>query len=186
MKTINWFSVLSVLGISAACTVAPVAEAPAVDVEAPVKRFLAFYFHEYKHDLPEKSQLPELASFLAPELVDLFEAAMRGEDCYAKKNNYEGPPFVEGDLFSSLIEGATSATYRPIVQKTNTAKFEIEWTNDGRDTASPPFVWKDQVFLVKTTNGWLIADFAHLGTWDFMMKGTVSQILRKVAKECAV
>jgi hypothetical protein len=100
-------------------------------------------------------------------------------------SNFEGPPIVEGDLFSSLIEGATSATYRPVVQKTDKATFEIEWTNAGRDAASPPFVWKDQVDLVKTSNGWLIADFGHLGTWDFMMKGNVSQILREVAKECA-
>ena len=186
MKTPNCLSPLLILCISiASCAAAPVAERPDPDVEAPVKRFVAFYFHSYKRGLPEKSQLPELAAFLAPDLLNLFDAAIRGQECYAKKNNYEGPPLVQGELFSSLFEGATSATYRPIVQKTDKATFEIEWTNDGRAALSPPFVWKDQVFLVKTTNGWLISDFAHLGTWEFMMKGNVSEILRHVAKECA-
>lgn len=98
-----------------------------------------------------------------------------------------GPPLVEGDLFSSLFEGATSATYRPIVQKSDEATFEMEWTNDGRGITSPPepFVWKDQVLLVRTPSGWRIADFAHLGTWEFMKKWPVSEILRDVAKECA-
>lgn len=186
MKTINWMSVLLVLCLSlVSCTAASVAEAPAA-VEAPVKRFVAFYFHSYKRGLPGKSQLPELASFLTPELLELFAAGIRGEACYHQNNN-GGPPLVEGDLFSSLFEGATSATYRPIVQKSDEATFEMEWTNDGRGITSPPepFVWKDQVLLVRTPSGWRIADFAHLGTWEFMKKWPVSEILRDVAKECA-
>jgi len=186
MKITNCLSVLLILGLSVAfCTAAPGAERPDPNVEAPVKRFVAFYFNSYKRGLPDKSQLPQLASFLAPNLSNLFDAAIRGEECYAKKNNDEGAPLVEGDLFSSLFEGATAATYRPIVQKADKATFEIEWTYDDKDTSSPPFVWKDQIFLVKTTSGWLISDFSHLGTWDFMMKGNVSEILRDVAKECA-
>lgn len=185
MRTINRLSLLSVCCILvAACGAAPDAEAPAADIEAPVERFLAFYFEEYGRSLPEESQLPELASFLAPELLSLFEAAWRGEDCYMENNENEGPAPVQGDLFSSLFEGATSATYRLVGQEADTATFEIEWTHDS-PLAESPFVWKDQVFLVKSANGWLIADFAHLGTWEFMMKGNVSEILRAVAKECA-
>lgn len=185
MKIRFWITVLSVLLMPAmTCIAADDADSP-VAVEAPVKRFLDFYFHEYRRGLPGESQIPDLASFVTPELLDLFVAAMAGEDCYAKKNNYEGPPFIEGDLFSSLFEGATSATYQLVNQQADRATVEIEWTHDDKNIAPEPFVWKDRVFLDRTAKGWLIADFAHLGTWDFMKKGNVSQGLREVASECS-
>ena len=185
MKIRFWITVLSVLLIQVmTCIAAGNADSPAA-VEAPVKRFLDFYFHEYRRGLPAESQIPDLASFVTPELLDLFVAAMAGEDCYAKKNNYEGPPFIEGDLFSSLFEGGTSATYQLIDQKDGKATVDIEWTFDDKNIDPEPFVWKDRVYLVETAKGWLIADFAHSGTWDFMKKGNVSQGLREVASECA-
>jgi hypothetical protein len=50
-----------------------------------------------------------------------------------------------------------------------------------------PSTWSiDATFLVKTTTGWRIPDFAHSGTWEFMKKGNVSHILRDVAKESGV
>ena len=186
MKIRFWISVLSVLLTpEITCIAAADADSSAADVEAPVKRFLDFYFHEYRRGLPGESQLPDLASFVTPEFLNLFVTAMAGEDCYAKKNNYEGPPAIEGDLFSSLFEGGTSATYKLVDQKADKAIVEIEWTHDDKNIAPEPFVWKDRVFLARTEKGWLISDFAHLGTWDFMKKGNVSQGLREVASECS-
>lgn len=185
MKGASRSLLLAVLCVSnSACTAASDADYSLTDVEAPVKRFLDFYFNEYKRGLPEESQLPELASFTSPNLVDLFQAAMKGEDCYLNNDNYEGPSPVQGDLFSSLFEGGTSATYRQIARDTDTATFEIEWTNDVKWLSPEPFVWHDRVFLVRVASGWRIADFTHDGTWEFMKKGNVSQNLRDVAKEC--
>ncbi|MDX1440324.1 MAG: hypothetical protein R3284_10530 [Rubricoccaceae bacterium] len=182
----RWISALSVVLILATtCIASADTDSSAADIEAPVKQFLQFYFHEYKRGLPGESQLPDLASFVTPQLLDLFEAAIKGENCYMEKNNYEGPSPVQGDLFSSLFEGGTSATYQLVDQKAGKATYEIEWTNDSEYAGSEPFVWKDRVIVVETGDGWLIADFAHLGTWDFMMKGDVSQILQSVANECS-
>lgn len=179
-------SVLAVLCIStASCVNAPSSESPTASIEAPVKRFLDFYFHDYRRGMPAESQLPQLATFVTPELLDLFKAAIRGEDCYAKKENYEGPPYIEGDLFSSLFEGGTKATYRLVKQEKDKATVVIDWTNDAEYTGGPPFSWKDRVFLARTAKGWLISDFAHDGDWDFMKKGNVSQGLNEVAKECS-
>jgi hypothetical protein len=41
----------------------------------------------------------------------------------------------------------------------------------------------DATFLVKTTSGWCIPDFAHRCTWEFMKKGNVSHIRWDVARE---
>ena len=181
-----WVAVLAVLCISgAACTATPVLETTATDVERSIERFLAFYFQDYKRGLPDDSQLPQIATFVTPELLALFEAANRGADCYAKQFNYEGAPAVQGDLFSSLFEGATSATYRAIDQSGDTATVEIEWTNDDKHLDPLPLTWQDRIFLVQTANGWLISDFTHDGTWEFMMPANVSQILQAVADECA-
>ena len=184
METCQPLTTLLVSCLSmAGCSGVSISESPADDIDVPVERFIDFYFNEYARGLPGESDLADLASFVTPELVDLFAAALRGDECYAQKNNYDGPPAVEGDLFSSLFEGGTSATYRLIGQTTNAATFEIEWTNDSPIDPTP-FVWRDRVFVVETAGGWLISDFAHLGTWEFMMSGSVSQILRAVAQEC--
>lgn len=186
MNTIGRFSALSLLCVLvAACATSSVTDVPVADPETPVKRYLAFYFDDYGRGLPGKSNLPLLATFVTPELLGQFEAAIRGEECYAKKSNYEGPPYIEGDLFSSLFEGGTSATYRQISGNVDKSIFEIEWINDDKNLSPDATIWHDRVFLVRTTSGWLIADFAHDGDWDFMKDGSVSEILQAVAKECA-
>ena len=174
---------LTLVGV-VACGGAPAVEVPANEVEIPVKRYISFYFNDYRRGLPGESQLPKLASFVTPELLALFEAANRGEDCYARQSNYEGPPAIEGDLFTSLFEGATSATYREIARDADTATFEIEWTFHDEHLSPEPFTWQDRVFLANTRNGWRIADFAHDGDWEFMKDASVSQILQAVANEC--
>lgn len=183
MSTIIRFTALSAFSLSlTAC--APTDDATSLGtLEAPLDNFLAFYFDDYRRGLPGPSQLPQLASFVTPEFRGLFEAAQRGQDCYAKKNDYEGPPAIEGDLFSSLFEGGTSATYRLVSQERESATFDVEWTHDS-PVAESPFSWKDQVLLVKVANGWLIADIVRLGTWDFATPGPVSGILRALAGEC--
>jgi hypothetical protein len=186
MKTLIWFSMLSVICISTtSCTAAPVSESPTASIDVPVKRFLHFYFHDYKRGMPGESQLPQLATFVTPELLDLFRAGIKGEGCYAKNQNYEGPPYIEGDLFSSLFEGGTKATYRLVKKEKDKATVVIDWTNDAEYTGGPPFSWKDRVFLARTAKGWLISDFAHDGDWDFMKNGSVAQILTVVANECS-
>jgi hypothetical protein len=185
MRTINRRAALSACSLLlAACGAASNTADPASDVKAPVERFLAFYFEQYHRGLPGESQLPDLASFVTPEMLGLFEAALRGEDCYMEKRNYEGPPPVEGDLFSSLFEGGTSATYQLISRESDKATFEIEWTHDS-PVSDGPFSWKDRVFLVKTVDGWRIADFAHDGDWEFMQDASVAGILGAVAEECS-
>lgn len=186
MNRRNWVSTVLVLCLgTASCFTGPVRSPPTADVEAPVRRFLEFYFDDYRRGLPERRQLPQLATFLTPEFADLFDAALKGQVCYRRKNNNEGPPPIQGDLFSSLFEGATKATYRPIARTAESAAIEVEWTNDDKHLSPDATVWQDQILLVRTASGWRIADFVHLGDWDFMMKGKVSEILRSVARECA-
>lgn len=185
MKRHNWVSAALVLSLgTASCFTGPVRSPPTADVESPVRRFLEFYFDDYKRGLPERRQLPQLATFLTPDFTQLFDAALKGQDCYHRKTDNEGPSPIQGDLFSSLFEGATKATYHPVARTAESATIEIEWTNDDKHLAPTAFVWKDEIRLVKTEAGWRIADFVHLGNWEFMTKGKVSEILRHLAREC--
>lgn len=187
-QTIMYFqrtlALLLILVSVAGCNSAPVVETPANEAEAPVKRFLDYYFNEYRRGLPARSQFPQLASFVTPELLAQFDAALQGAACDAKRYNYEGAPAVEGDLFSSLFEGATSASYRQIARDADTATFAIEWINDDKNLSPDATTWQDRVILVKTGKGWRISDFTHDGDWDFMKDASVSQILQAVADEC--
>jgi len=185
MNFIRWIALLSACCVLAtACTQTNAPQSGSEEIEVPVKRFLDFYFHDYGGGLPKASQRPLLAAFLTEEFLNRFDAALKGQACYAKKVDNEGPPLIQGDLFSSLFEGATTGTTRVVERQQDRATVEIAWTYDGGPASSAPFAWKDRVTLVRSADGWLISDFTHLGDWAFMTKGNVSEILLAVAKEC--
>ncbi len=63
--------------------------------------------------MPDDAQMQALALLLVPELREAFEAArawQRGEiERMQREGSEDKPPFVEGDLFSSLFEGTPSS-----------------------------------------------------------------------------
>lgn len=186
MKIRNWILVLTVFLVPAMiCITNAGADAPATDVEAPVKRFLDFYFHDYKRGLPEKAQLPELASFVTPELLDLFNAAMAGEGCYEKRTTTRGHPqsrvtcshrFLKAG-HRRRISWSTRNQTRPQSRSPGPTIQNTQGLN--------PSPGRIGFYLPGQRRAGRIVDFAHLGTWDFMMKGNVSHILDSLARECA-
>jgi hypothetical protein len=159
--------------------------APAADTPADaVNAFLSFYFKDYQLGLPERALLGRMKPFLTPRLYSLFEAAAKAQECrFAKVGNSE-PPLFEGDLFSSLTEGAKAGTATPAVITDEGAVVTISWTYDDPDDQWPATNWTDRIFLEQSKGDWRIADFAHDGHWDFMSKEKVSSTLKAIAMEC--
>ena len=86
---------------------------------------------------------------------------------------------VEGDLFTSSFEGATSYKVLSCDAKTSSCMVELNYVEAG----SKPFTWKDRIYLVKDSQGWLVDDLEFLGDWQFMHKGKLQDLLKDVVKE---
>ena len=61
------------------------------------------------HDgIPGEAGRAKLAPYITPALEQLLAAGEAAEARYAKETNNQSPPIIEGDLFTSLFEGATA------------------------------------------------------------------------------
>lgn len=130
--------------------------------------------------LPDDAQMQALAPLLAPELREAFEAArawQRGEiERMQREGSEDKPPFVEGDLFSSLFEGAQSSRVLSITGDDARSVAQIE---RGYGSAADRVVWRDRAILRRADDGWLLVDIEYGGDWAFQAgSGSLSQTLK--------
>jgi hypothetical protein len=127
--------------------------------------------------LPDDAALAKYAPYLAPALSGLLRQASAAEDRFMKANK-GAPPLVEGDLFTSLFEGATEAAIGDCTGDARTGSCAVHLGH--ADPGQKPLQWIDTVQLVRTADGWRVSDIAYGGTWDFGNKGTLDAILNDV------
>ena len=99
--------ILAALAALAACARADSPAAP----ELPGRAVRAFYAERQRLGVagaPNAEQLAALAPLVSDTLRALLDAARRLRDAESARAPEEKPPFVEGDLFSSLFEGPTA------------------------------------------------------------------------------
>ncbi|MEJ0040748.1 MAG: hypothetical protein WDM81_00315 [Rhizomicrobium sp.] len=127
--------------------------------------------------IPDDAGRARYRPFLSPRLDALLGEAGDAEKRFAATNK-AAPPLVEGDIFTSLFEGATAVTVGACTAAGSA----------GRCTASlsyalpgqKPTQWTDTVYLSNTPEGWRVDDIGYGGTWDFGNKGRLSQTLGQV------
>lgn len=172
--------VLSLVVLAACGKPAPQGPGP----EVTVKGFYDTYLAVRPMGVPEEIQLSKLRPYLTPALIALLRDADAAETTYRKKTNNEQPPLVEGDLFTSMFEGASSFVVLPAEVKDDRAACKVQFTYKD---PNPKYtvVWKDEIFLVKGPSGWLIDDIEFLGDWQFMHKGRLRGLLAQVIKDGA-
>lgn len=143
--------------------------------EAAARDFYAILIKHRVSGLPDDTVWPLLKPRMTPELARVIEAAQREQAEFIKKNPDEKPPWIEGDLFSSLFEGPQefSVGEAKIVDDRAEIPMSFRYSSDGQTTK-----WQDTVVLTKSGTGWLVADVAYGGTWDFGNKGTLLKGLR--------
>jgi hypothetical protein len=159
----------------------------AVSAEAgdavPAKAATAFYdlvLREKPRGVPDADMRAKLEPLVSSDLNALLAEAAAAEEAHTRKTNNEEPPFVEGDLFSSLFEGATSYTLGVCVTESDKAYCDVNLAYAEPGEAKPT-TWTDKVALARTVRGWLVDDIAFGGTWDFgqhgMLRGTLRQVI---------
>jgi len=147
-----------------------------------VNGFYDVYIKVKPLGIPGAAKLAKLSPYLAPGLVSLLTQAELTEQEYKEETKGEAPPLVEGDVFTSLFEGADAFQVGKCREKDNSAECEVGFSNTNPGDGKT-FKWKDAVLLEKTDKGWLISDVDYKGDWDFAVKGTLTGMLKRLNSE---
>lgn len=140
------------------------------------KGFYAAYRTLPAGGVPNEKGRSVLEPYVSPGLDKLLMDAALAEASFAKANP-DSPPLVEGDLFTSLFEGATSFEVKTCETEGNRAECEVALTYS--DSSNKPVTWTDTARIVNTmAGGWRVDDIVYGGTWDFGNKGTLAQSLK--------
>jgi hypothetical protein len=143
--------------------------------------FYDVYVKLHPSGVPLKEQQLEFKKVTSSGLANLLdEASMVEESSRAPKS--AAPPKLEGDLFSSVDEGAVSYKILQCENQKESATCVAELTNvDDRNGSK--LAWKDRLYLIKEGNRWAVDDIEYLGDRPFMHKGHLKNILRQIIEE---
>lgn len=145
-----------------------------------VNAFYDTYLTVKSSGVPSGKEQRKFKPFLSASLAKLLNEAARAEEKYHRVTKGEVPPLVEGDLFTSLFEGATAYKVLSCEVATGSCLVELSYVEA---VNGPPIKWKDKAYLVRNSRGWLINDIEYLGEWQFMHKGRLQELLKQVVKE---
>ena len=134
--------------------------------------------------IPSAKELAEYKPYITPELAALLKSADDAEIKYKTDTKGEVPPLVEGDIFTSLFEGADSFKVLSCEEKGAAASCSVEFKNTNPGDGKT-FTWKDSPALVKGKSGWLVSDIEYKGDWDFAVKGNMTGMLKGVISDGA-
>ncbi len=154
---------------------------PAADMAKVVTGFYGAYQTFHPSDgIPDAKGRAKYEPYISPALDKLLMEGDKAEDRFAKANK-DSPPLIEGDLFTSNFEGATSYKLGACAANGKTGTCKVTLTDDPGKTNNPkdkPFSWTDTVFLVDTQSGWRVDDIGYGGNWDFGNKGKMTGTLK--------
>ena len=159
---------LLLLPLAACRPAAP--EGPAV--EKVVEDFYADHFVTPYYGVPDSARLAKLRPFLTDSLARLLAAAdsMRSADIARAPD--EKPRWVDGDIFTSLVEGPSAFYIRPAIREDGVVKVPMAFRHQEKtDTAAVE--WVDTAIVVSEGGRPVVADIRFGGTWAYGRKGTL-------------
>lgn len=178
------------LALLCACSEVPEAPAPAqapAEMKASsaegerVLAFLAQYREQFFRGLPNATQAAALAPHLSPRLNGLLHDALAGQQAYKARYPSDKPPMIDGDIFSSLFEGASSGEIDTVVKAEGHVTVRVKYSYNDPETRKVIETWPDRFLLVRDGSRWLIDDLEYLGGWDFAPRGRLSAALAETA-----
>lgn len=162
-------------------TTSAFAAEPVLEMKEVVSSFYNVYLAVHPSGVPSQKELQQFKPYVSASLGKLLEETEQAGQKYHKTTKDEVPPLVEGDLFTSLFEGATSYKVLSCDAKTLSCMVEFSYVEPTKGPSA--ITWKDKVYLVKDSRGWLVDDIEFLGDWEFMHKGRLQDLLKDVIKE---
>lgn len=144
-----------------------------------VNKFYGVYLKLHSFGIPTEQERAQYSPYLSPELSELLKRAKEAEQEHEASTKGEEPPLVEGDIFTSLFEGANSYSIASCESKdaSGLCVVDFKYLNPGDKS---DFKWKDKVYLVRRNGSWAVDDIEYLGDWQFMHKGRLKDLLKEV------
>jgi hypothetical protein len=143
--------------------------------EEAARRFYSELKRHHVSGLPGGEAWKSIRPMLSPALATALERAKKEQEDHKKRFPDEKPPWIEGDLFSSLFEGFQTFAVKPAKIAGETAEVPVEFvhTYEGETTR-----WIDTLLLKRPESGWLVDDVRYGATWDFANQGTLQEALK--------
>jgi hypothetical protein len=152
------------------------------DVRRAAVAFYEVYLEAKPTGVPKVEDLSTYENVVSPGLLELLDEAGVAEENYARMTDGDSPPLEEGDLFSSLFEGASEYRIESCEAKEESGSCSVALTSiDPRDGSSHE--WRDRILLAKDARGWRVDDVEYGGTWEFMHKGHLRVVLEGVIRD---
>jgi hypothetical protein len=163
------------------------AQAPASDPVAAVNAFYAVYAPQRPlgGGIPDATERLRFQPVLSPRLNKQLADAARAQTRLTAKVKNAVPPMLEGDIFSSLFEGATAWKVGSCQQNAKAARCTVALSYapppppPGRKPEKPAN-WNDTVMLAMTPQGWKVDDIVYDATFPFGNTGRLSGMLGMV------
>jgi hypothetical protein len=175
------------LGVLSFLLLAPLLQAAhaADDPAAAVNAFYAVYKdHHAQGGIPDATGRLRYTPVLSPRLnKQLADAAAAQARLTARVRNAV-PPMLEGDIFSSLFEGATTWKVGSCQGDAQLARcvVALSYVPPPAQTAKPPKPanWSDTVIVAHTPQGWKVDDVVYDAGFAFGNTGRLSDMLQMV------
>jgi hypothetical protein len=155
--------------------------ARAPEPQAATGSFYAEYLRVQPRGIPDEAARAQLQPLLSARLSALLKDGEDAEARYREASKGDVPPLVEGDVFTSLFEGATA--YRVRDCKGDDATRLCPVSLSYRRRGEPETRWVDAVALVRETGGWRVDDIIYGGNWDFAKRGRLTEVLKNAIVE---
>jgi hypothetical protein len=156
----------------------------ASDPAAAVGAFYAVYAGQQAQGggIPDATGRLRYTPVLSPRLNKQLAAAAAAQARLSAKVRNAVPPMLEGDIFSSLFEGATTWKVGACQSDTKTARCPVALTYVPAPSpkAPKPANWHDTVVLVSTPQGWKVDDVVYDAGFAFGNTGRLNQMLQMV------
>lgn len=149
--------------------------------DAAASGFLSVYGSFHPSDgIPNSAGRAQLAPYLSPGLNKSLADAAAAQARFSAKVK-DSPPLIEGDLFSSLFEGATQSKLQACAVSGAEGRCPVAFSH--ASAAGRATNWTDTLLLVNTPQGWRVDDIAYGGGFQFGNTGRLSDTLKTVTGE---
>jgi hypothetical protein len=160
---------------------APLPFAAQAGPSATALGFLSIYGTFHPSDgIPDAQARARLEPYLSPALNKLLVAAGEAQARFSDRVK-DSPPLIEGDLFTSMFEGATQWKLQTCAISGKEAHCPVDFIHAAANAR--PTSWTDNLILVDTPQGWRLDDIAYGGRFQFGNTGRLSDTLKTVSSE---
>jgi hypothetical protein len=158
--------------------------AQAGDPQTAANSFYAVYGAQHGGGIPDATGRLRYSGVLTPRLNRQLSDAAGAQNRLTAKVKNAVPPMLEGDIFSSLFEGATAWKVGACTGDGKMARCPVALTHvdpavPGKPPAKPAN-WNDTLLLANTPQGWKVDDVVYDAGFAFGNTGRLSEMLTMV------